>query len=61
MFQWTATGSYFSDNTSIQYSKEKDSYVFSVTGNELSIKATNPAEMLSRVKTRISELMEFVK
>lgn len=52
---------YFSDNITIQYSKINDSYVFSVTGKELSIKTANPTETLIRVKTRISELMEFVK
>lgn len=43
------------------YLAEKKHYVFSITGSENQIMTTSPAEILSRVKLKISELWKFEK
>lgn len=45
----------------IVYLAEKKHYDFSITGLEKQIMPTSPAEILSRVKSKISELWKFVK
>ena len=52
---------YLSNDTRIVYLKKLNHHVFSITGAESSITNANPAETMSRVKERISKLMDFVK
>lgn len=54
---WT----YLSNDTRIVYLKKLNHHVFSITGAESSIINANPSETMSRVKERISKLMDFVK
>ena len=53
---------YLSDSgIRIVYLEGMKHYVFSVTGSEEGIETVNPVEIMSHVKTKISEMWKFVK
>ena len=53
--------SYTSDSgIKIDYAKDTNKYIFSMTGTEVDVTAVNPSDIMKRVKLKISDFWKFV-